>query len=184
MHHSLKLYLVLSTCDPGTGGDNHSAHFGNTWWHVTSDEAPGDHHHTSDLRDIREYTNYFKICGVRRIIADKARCFCQPSSYRTSYSNVASKKSASHFFCMYSWESLKSELWTLCHQPQCVGSLDDSRQTKIIHRVEISPLFCHWLWWQFVCVIWSETGMMTADKVRTVPWHNSDLRDIWEYYYF
>ena len=38
--------------------------------------------HNSDLRDIREYTNCFLICGVRRIIADNARSFYTPSFYQ------------------------------------------------------------------------------------------------------
>ena len=35
--------------------------------------------HILDLRDIREYTNCFLICGVRRIIAVNARSFYTPS---------------------------------------------------------------------------------------------------------
>ena len=72
--------------------------------------------HNSDLRDILLYLNCFLICWVSRNIADKARSFCQPSShqiicpaiYTLPYKNPLPLTPC--FFCMYSWESLKSEL--------------------------------------------------------------------------
>ena len=39
--------------------------------------------HNSDLSDILVYTNCFKICGVRRIKADRDRSVSQPSSFQT-----------------------------------------------------------------------------------------------------
>ena len=39
--------------------------------------------HNSEKSDIWEYTNYFKICGVRRIEADSDRSFCQPRFFQT-----------------------------------------------------------------------------------------------------
>ena len=43
----------------------------------------GQSRHNADLKDIREYKNCFKICGVRGIEADSNRSFYQPSSFQT-----------------------------------------------------------------------------------------------------
>ena len=57
------------------------------------------HSHNSDLSDIQEYTNCFSICWVSRNIAD----------------NISTKSNNFTFVsvCMFSWESLISELWQL-----------------------------------------------------------------------